>query len=114
MTDEDAAFVLVLKVDGEVRNLPQGLDTVPTEHDLRILDAEAREIGGVAASCPLEDIGDGPRHVELAPGGCRRWRLRAFGDDALRRNARLRGGAAGAISGTVPLTNFSTSLLDGR
>src|SRR5262245_15185098 len=94
LTDKCAALVFVLQVDGEVRNLPQGLDTLAVEHHLRVLDAETGEVGCVAAAGPLEDIGDSPRYIELTAGACRNRRLRAFGDCALRRRAgpRFRGG----------------------
>ncbi len=82
------------EVDGEIWNLPQRLHAVLAEHDLRVLDAEAGEIGAVAAPRPLEYLGDGAGHVELAASRCRHRQRRALGDDALAAGRRiLRDGA---------------------
>ena len=68
LTHENAPPIRVLEIDGEVWDSQEGLRTVSDEHDFRILDAEAGQVGRVATTCLLEHFGDGSRHVELAPG----------------------------------------------
>ena len=69
MADENAAPVTMLKIDGEVRHLPRGLGAAVIEHDKRILNAEPRQVGGIAAPCPFEHVGDRARDVEHLAAG---------------------------------------------
>ncbi len=66
LTDKDAALVQMLKVDREVRHLPEGLGAVLVEDDNRILEAEPGEIRRIAAPCALESLRHPIGEVELA------------------------------------------------
>ena len=72
LADENAPLpILVLEIDGEIGDLPRGLGAVLGQHDQRILDAEARQVRGVAAACAFEHLRDGPRHVKHLSAGHR-------------------------------------------
>ena len=86
LADDDAALVLVLKVNGEIGHLPGGLGAALTEDHERVLEAEPRQVGGIALARAVEHLGDGAGQVELAAACCRRFG--ALGDDRLRRGGR--------------------------